>query len=259
MLPNPLSELYRDGALYDEIFPGNPDSGLFLAAQAQRTGGPILELACGTGILALPLAERGYHVTGLDMSPAMLAFAQQKTRPGLKLTWVQGDMRDFDLQEQFPLIFLVHNSSSHLLTTEDFSACLACVHRHLAPGGLFIINTFMPDPERLQNRLGIRTPLGRYRDPETGNAVHLFEESAYDAVNQIKRATIYRQSLGERAQRLGELQLRMYFPKEFDALLQWNGFQIQRKLGNYRGAPFGAGTGQATETQLCICSAVAQR
>lgn len=261
--PAPVNDIYRNddiynnGALYDQIFPGPPDSGLFLAAQAQKTGDPILELACGTGILTLPLAARGYQITGLDNSSAMLAHARRKAASQPKtippIEWVQADMRAFDLNDPFRLIFLVHNSISALRTYQDFAACMDCVRQHLAPEGKFIVNTFMPDFTILQRAPGTRHPYRRYRDPTNRQEVLLLQENDYDPVHQILSTRIYRQTPGNPAQQMGELQLRIYFPQEFDALLQWNGFTIERKLGDYRGTPFGSGPHESRQTQLCIC------
>jgi SAM-dependent methyltransferase len=246
-----LSVIYQDGRIYDTLFPGPPTSGLFLAAQAQKVGGPILELACGTGILTIPLARRGYALTGLDRSPPMLEHARAKAAAGdVNITWVEGDMRDFSLPGTFKLIYLIHNSASHLLTNEDFAACMQCVRRHLAPGGRFIVNTFMPSLEILSRKPGTRHPFGRYRQPDTGQEVVLIQENDYDAVHQINRVQLFRRTPGQPATAVGTLQVRMYFPQEFDALLQCNGLQIERKLGDYLGTPFG----QEIQTQLCVCT-----
>jgi len=94
----------------------------------------ILEAGCGTGWLALLLAARGHRVTGLDPAPSMLAAARAKAGADA-VTWVEGDMRAFTLQERFDLIVLTGHAFQVLEMVTDISAALICFARHLAPGG----------------------------------------------------------------------------------------------------------------------------
>jgi SAM-dependent methyltransferase len=94
MTAREIDAIYRDGAHYDRLFgPGYVD---FWLSRAQAAGGPVLELGCGTGKLAVPLAEAGFSVVGLDNSPALLEFAAGKSDA---VRWIDGDMRSFDLDE----------------------------------------------------------------------------------------------------------------------------------------------------------------
>jgi SAM-dependent methyltransferase len=113
-----------------------------LLAHDPPPGERVLDLACGTGQVAVYLAERGFAVTGLDRSPAMLAVARR--RPGgAGIGWLAGDMTAFELGERFHLITCNFDSVNHLLRVADVRALLAGVHRHLWPGGhfLFDVNT----------------------------------------------------------------------------------------------------------------------
>jgi SAM-dependent methyltransferase len=114
----------------------------FWLSQARVSGGPVLELGCGTGKLSIPLAEAGFSVTGLDNSPALIEFAASKNDD---VRWVEGDMRDFDLEERFALIMLPSNNLGHLHTLEDFESCVNSVKRHLLPNGVFVIDVFVPN------------------------------------------------------------------------------------------------------------------
>jgi 2-polyprenyl-3-methyl-5-hydroxy-6-metoxy-1,4-benzoquinol methylase len=125
--------LYDFPKLYDSIVRTGPCEA-FYRDLACQTGGPVLELACGTGRLTIPLARDGHDVVGLDASSAMLRSAKIKT-DGLDITFVHSDMRDFDLGRRFPLIILSCNSLAHLTSNEDLKAGLACMAKHLAPGG----------------------------------------------------------------------------------------------------------------------------
>src|SRR5437762_12653200 len=103
-----IDMIYQRGTHYDCLF----DTGVppFWLEQAQRYGGPILELGCGTGRLAIPLAEAGFAVTGIDRAPAMLAEARRKAAATrVSVSWHEADMRAFKLGERFAWAFIASN------------------------------------------------------------------------------------------------------------------------------------------------------
>jgi SAM-dependent methyltransferase len=111
---------------------------------ARETGGPVLALACGTGRLLLRLAEAGFEVAGMDLSPTMLDLAQEKVSklaPEIRsrITLHQMDMSDFHLDRTFALIFIADNSFRELHTAQQHESCLKCVYNHLRPGGKFLM------------------------------------------------------------------------------------------------------------------------
>lgn len=121
----------------------------FYVRHAVRSGGPVLELACGTGRVAWPIAEAGIEVTGIDRSEPMLDTARAKgaDRPEetrRRAVFVHGDMTRFDLDRSFGLAVIAFRSFQSLLTPDDERSCLECIHRHLAPGGRLIIDNFDP-------------------------------------------------------------------------------------------------------------------
>ena len=121
----------------------------FYRELAREGGGPVLELGCGTGRVLLEIARDGFPCTGLDASAHMLARLRQKsTFPNLRL--VHAPMQRFDLPgERFGLIFAAFRAFQHLYTIEDQLACLACVRRHLAPGGRLAFDVFSPRLARM--------------------------------------------------------------------------------------------------------------
>src|SRR6266536_3907628 len=121
-------EAFSDPERYDihENNTGVP----FYTALAQETGGPVLELACGTGRVSIPIARLGFAVTGLDIVPGMVERASSKA-VGLPTRWIEGDARTFDLGEQFRLIFLTGNAFQAFLTNADQEALLQRVRAHL--------------------------------------------------------------------------------------------------------------------------------
>ncbi|UCF09853.1 MAG: methyltransferase domain-containing protein, partial [Candidatus Bipolaricaulota bacterium] len=96
-----------------------------LAREASGNGHPVLELACGTGRVAIRLAQQGVHVVGLDVCPEMLRVAKRKARGIADVRWVRRDMRSFELQERFGVILIPGHSFQNLLTPEDQASCLS--------------------------------------------------------------------------------------------------------------------------------------
>lgn len=136
--------------LYDQFVPykERPDLDFFVE-EAVESGGPVLEIGCGTGRVLLPTARAGIHITGLDVSAYMLDVCRQVLDGELpevkdRITLVEKDMRDFHLEETFALITSPFRPFQHLLTVEDQLSCLDCVRRHLIPGGIFILDIFNP-------------------------------------------------------------------------------------------------------------------
>ena len=119
--------------------------------------------------------------------------------------------------------------------------------RHLAPGGCFIVDVFVPGLEILNRDPRGRYPFSRYTDDETGQEVHVTQSYRYEADTQIARMVHYR---GDSDEIVGGLNLRMYFPQELDALLNYNGMKIKGKFGNWDRDVFG----QDSRHQLCFCT-----
>ena len=107
------------------------------AAELGFTGGPLLDLGCGTGNGTVPVAELGYDVEGLDASDSMLAVARAKL-PHVRFH--QAEFQTFTLERRYALVYSIFDSLNNLLTDDDFSAMARNVHAHLAPGGVFVFD-----------------------------------------------------------------------------------------------------------------------
>jgi SAM-dependent methyltransferase len=136
--------------LYDSVVPyrERQDVGFFVE-MAQRSGGPVLELGCGTGRVLIPTAKSGIEIVGLDASPLMLSVCREKllSEPNdvqSRVRLVQGDMRDFDLSQKFSLVTIPFRPFQHLLTVEDQMSCLQNIRKHLTPGGKLVLDIFNP-------------------------------------------------------------------------------------------------------------------
>src|SRR5918992_1240872 len=122
-------EEFSDPINYD--FEDPSDTGVaFYSALAQEARGPVLEIACGTGRVTIPIANLGFPTTGLDIVPGMLERAKSKSAD-LPIRWVEADARTFDLHEQFRFIFLTGNAFQAFVTNSEQAAVLQRVRAHL--------------------------------------------------------------------------------------------------------------------------------
>lgn len=239
----------QEAALYDRIYAGvKHDIPYWQTIARDYCGaqGKALELACGTLRVTLPLAEAGYHVTGIDESEFMLklgreklAHAPQPVRERVRL--VQGDMRAYDLPERFNLIYIPFNTLGLLLTTADQLAALDCAKRHLAPGGVFALDVYVPDVERLVAATANHWFLEKGESFEDGVELQRDLSRENDTRRQITHITWrtkeYRNNLLER-EWLSHLEMSYFFPRELEHLLARAGFELTHYWGNYQREDF---------------------
>jgi 2-polyprenyl-3-methyl-5-hydroxy-6-metoxy-1,4-benzoquinol methylase len=240
--------IYHNGQHYDLLLPDHGNDLPFWLRWAERCGGPILELGCGTGRLTIPIAKRSFDMTGIDFTAAMLNEARTKSNAAhAQISWVEGDMRSFDLGQQFNMIFLPANTLCHLLTNADFEACIKCVQNHLSKNGRFIVDVFVPNLSLLLAS-SARREFSRYLDPNGMGEIVVTSLNQYAADTQINHVQTFYKLPGQLDEIAGELNMRMYFPQELDALLCYNGFAIEAKFGTYNEARFGP----QSEKQLVV-------
>lgn len=229
---------FRDADLYDLVDAGYYDDYALVEQWAREPGGPLLDLACGTGRMALRMVEHGYEVTGVDIVPEMLARARKKAaEQNASIAWVQADARTFHLQKQFSLIYMLENAFQFFWTREDQEALLMRVQEHLLPGGCFLFETRNPSP---RNLLHVRHPDSqKYALPDGGQLI-ITEEQSYDPMTQIQHYTTHQTFLhpdGKREEKSLRTALRYTFPQEIRTLLYYNGFQIRACYGNWQQEP----------------------
>jgi SAM-dependent methyltransferase len=242
----PCRSLYEVPPLYDRLVPPGPCEA-FYTGLARQTGGPVLELACGTGRLTIPLALAGHEVMGLDASSAMLRSARAKARAAdVDITFVKADMRRFALHRRFPLIIMTCNSLAHLTLTEELRECLAGVNRHLAPGGLFAFDVVNPDVGHLARSRAESVLL----DVGPGWASDLVVEeiASYDQVQQIRVSQWRVRGLEGRVWDFAPLRLRQFFPQELPLLLDSAGLELACRYGDFDCGPL---TGESAN-QICL-------
>ncbi|MBO3085440.1 class I SAM-dependent methyltransferase [Cellulomonas sp. zg-ZUI188] len=242
---------YSDAKLYDRLFPGRAPAVDFYRAEADRQGGSVLELGCGTGNKLIPIASDGHPCVGLELSTAMLAEAQRKAdERGVELELVEGDMREFDLGRTFDLVIVAANSLLHLHETQDLVDCFRSVRRHLAPGGRLVFDGFNPSVQMLAHADGVRRRREAlsFVDPDRG-VMHVDVAETYDAAAQVTRARWYFSTESEADVAVAPLEIRSIFPQELPLLLALGGLRLVERFGDWSGRPF---TGDAP-VQLCVC------
>lgn len=231
---------YADGRLYDRLFPGSDQAIGFYRAEADRQGGSVLELGCGTGQKLIPIASDGHPCVGLELSPAMLAAARRKAdAAGVDVEWAPGDMREVDLGRTFDLVLIAANSLLHLHEIPDLVACLRSVRRHLAPGGRLVLDVFNPSVRLLAAADGVRRSRDAlsFVDPERG-AVRVDVAETYDAAAQVTRGTWFFSTDTEPDFRVAPLEMRSIFPQELPLLLALGGLHVVERFGDWSQAPF---------------------
>jgi SAM-dependent methyltransferase len=220
----------------------------FYIDKVKEYGEPILELACGTGRVTLPLAEKGISIMGLDLLDSMLKEARRKANEtGVKIEWIEGDMTDFNLNKKFNLILMPGCAFNGLMDLESVENCLTCVKKHLEPNAGFIFDAFNPNLNILVRDPSETYPNAKYQDPDGSGLVIVTESTRYDKASQNLNTTLT-YSIADKTVS-NELILRIFFPQELDALLKYNGFNIKAKYGDFDQAPFTS----ESRRQILIC------
>ncbi len=228
----------RIASIYDEMYPVVPTAGDvsitvdFLASIAGT--GPVLELGIGTGRVALPLAAAGVAVRGIDASEAMVE--RMRSKPGGEAIPVTiGDFRDFSLDERFTAIYVPFNTFFGLLTQDDQVACFRAVARHLAPGGVFVMEAFVPD-------------LGRFDRGQRVSAIRVdpdgvsLDVSVYDPVAQVNDTQHV--VIREEGIRLYPVRIRFAFPSELDLMARLAGMRLRERWADWDRTPFSGSSGK---------------
>ena len=250
MIDHDNLEDFRDPQIYDLQDEGYYDDYPLTEQWARSLGGPLLDLACGTGRMALRMAALGYQVTGVDITPEMIARARQKAaQQAVSIEWVVADARTFHLQKQFSFIYMLENVFQFFLTRVDQEAMLARVHEHLLPEGCFLFETRNPSP---RNLFELRRPEGeKFTTPDGGQLV-ITEQQHYDPMTQIQhyaRHLTFLHPRGQQEEKTLHTALRYVFPQEMEALLFYNGFQIRSCYGNWQQEPLTA----SSPSMIYVC------
>ncbi|MGA2488702.1 MAG: class I SAM-dependent methyltransferase [Anaerolineales bacterium] len=252
MTPSGTYDEYMSIAeLYDHVVPywERLDVGFFVEA-AKESGGPVLEVGCGTGRVLIPTARAGQVITGLDLSPHMLEVCQERlnaepeeVRSRVRL--VEGDMRHFELGQTFRLVTLPFRPFQHLTTVEDQLACLGCIRSHLGEGGKLILDIFNPKLESL-----VQTNFGEevseepeFSMPDGRKVIRRHKIVSRDVFNQINYVELiyyisHPDGLQERL--VQAFPMRYLFRFEAEHLLVRAGFEVEHLYADYDKSSYGS-------------------
>ncbi|MEX1158521.1 MAG: methyltransferase domain-containing protein [Thermomicrobiales bacterium] len=233
---------YDDPILYD-IENSIVDELPILLPLAQESGGPILDLACGTGRTTLPLAEAGFVITGVDISEPMLTRAREKARErGLAVDFHLQDCSRLDLPLTARMATMTGHAFQEFFTNAAQDALLRSVSRHLAPGGVFVFDSRFPSRENLLKPEG-EQPWQAETTDQHGRALAVSVIWSYDALAQIQHYDFierFTDATGATAERRSLGHLRYTWPREMERLLDMHGFDLETIYGEWDGSPLSA-------------------
>ena len=239
-----VAELYD--AMYEEL---RPQDVAFFVDCSRQAGGRTLELGCGTGRVLIPAAAAGAEIIGLDVSPYMLHKCREKLNrqpPEVprRIKLVQGDMTDFTLDETFALVTIPFRPFQHLVTTAEQRACLACIRRHLAPGGQLVFDVFnpnfnrlMPNPRDAYEKEDLpekKLPDGR-KVSRASRIAGFHREGQYNDIELVYYVT---HTSGRKERLVQSFPMRYFFRYEMEHLLELSGFKVIDLFGDFDRSPY---------------------
>jgi hypothetical protein len=220
----------RIAGVYDELYGTLFDVDATVSLLAELAGGgPALELAIGTGRIALPLEDRGVDVIGIDASEAMVAELRAKPR-GDDIPVVMGDFADVDIEGRFKLVFVVFNTLFNLATQDEQVRCFTNVTKHLTEDGVFVVEAFVPDVTRYTRHQTTGV------DRLDSESVHL-EASRHDPVNQTVDSQHIHLRRGEPVE-MYPVSIRYAYPSELDLMASLAGLRLRARWGGWHKEPF---------------------
>jgi len=237
--------------LYDQVVPyrERPDIDFYIE-EAIESGGPVLEIGCGTGRVLLPIARAGISITGLDLSPYMLevcrqALEKEPAEVQQRVNLVEGDMRDFDLGQTFALVTSPFRPFQHLLSVEDQLKCLECVHRHLVPGGIYILDIFNPSltaltADNVGQEIGDEPIFTTSEGVEVRRVHRVTARDLHNQVQDVELIYYLTHPDGREERIVHAFQMRYLFRFEAEHLLARAGFEVLDLYADYSRSPHGS-------------------
>ena len=229
----PSMSFSEEAAEFEDVERGDePETVAFLEQLAK--GGPALELAVGTGRIALPLAARGVQVDGIDFSPAMIARLRSKPG-GTQIAVTMGDFANVPVSGSYRLIYIVFNTLFNLLTQEDQIRCFENVAAHLGDDGSFVVEAFVPS-------FLYRLRHNQHVDAEAIGVDEIrLDVGRHDPVMQrLEESHVI---LSHEGVRLFPVVCRYAWPHELDLMARIAGLRLKERWGSWQREPFTAASG----------------
>lgn len=229
-------EEYSNPAAYDEENDCYSEDVAFLQKWSEGREGICIDLACGTGRGAIPLAKSGHRVIGVDLHEGMLERAEAKGAGlGESLCWIHQDCSRLHLGVKSSFIYMIGNSFQHFITNEDQNGLLRSVSSHLEDSGIFVFETRFPQAEEL-----LQPPEEEYWRSYTGKdgrQVDMYTISEYSQLTQIQTYTTIRRwksQDGMNEEQRTKIRLRYVFPMEMERALEQNGLEPVHIFGDWK-------------------------
>lgn len=241
------TEPFRDAALYDWEYRRRRADVAFYRMLADERGGPILDLGCGSGRLAIPFLNHGHRVVGVDFSPAMLARANARRlrlpaaarRRGL---FVRGDLRRLPVRGTFPFVVMAFHTIQHLIEDAELLAVLRTVRQRLTPDGWFAFDVFFPNAGWLARPPGRRFDRIVFRHPGSGQRTEYSVSHRMDEGRRALHMFIHYRSIAAsgavaKRGRVVRLVHRQLPPEVVADLLKQAGLRIITRWSGFHGEP----------------------
>jgi SAM-dependent methyltransferase len=238
---------YARPDLYDLLFdPLDYDFEFYLEA-ARAADGPILDVACGTGRVMLPLLRAGLDVDGVDLSAAMLQRCADKVkREGFAPRLERASMSEFRMPRRYAMVMIPFNAFAHNLSSDEQIATLSRCREALAPQGRLIFDVFTPTAAMLAEPPGARVLEMEVAHPETGLPVRLYDARTLDIVNQIQHSAMdieeWDASGGVAVRHPFHADIRWVWPVEMGLLLRIAGYARWELYGSLQRVPVSGDT-----------------
>ncbi|MHC1695708.1 MAG: class I SAM-dependent methyltransferase [Eubacteriales bacterium] len=212
----------------------------YLTLSSQYGGKGVLDIACGTGALTLPLAAAGHDVSAFDLSEPMVEITRDKlSARGLSAEVFAADMTSFHAGRLFSLAIIARSGFMHLLTPRSQRSALLCVREHLCNGGILTLNTFQPHPHSQAKQMdeGDYTLRAEYINKE-GKRERIYNSISYDYMTQIMSGSWRFDTLDEQGNvtdtRVRPLAMRQSYRQELEYLFELCGYEVRDVYGNYK-------------------------
>jgi hypothetical protein len=221
----------RIAGRYDELYAElDPKDAVQTLARLAEGRGPVLELAIGTGRIAVPLAARGVELHGVDVSEAMVARLRGKPG-GEAIPVTMGNFADVPVEGRYGVVFIAFNTFFGLTTQEEQVRCFENVAAHLADDGVFVLEAFVPDVTRFDRSQRVSAITVELEEVQ-------LEATSYDPVGQ--RSTTQQVFLSPRGVELIPVVIRFAWPAELDLMARLAGLTLHERWGGWDRRPFTA-------------------
>lgn len=230
--------------VYDQFNHGRHEQELaFYTRELTNCTGPVLEVACGTGMILLPLLELGLDIYGFDLSEQMIeklvAKAEREGHTDINKRVTKQNMVNFYYSMRFEAIFIPARSFLHLTSQEEQIACLQNIRKHLCEDGYLMLNFFTPSLQALLDNTRCNPAfreLATYRHPETSEEIKLSFCQVNNLTEQIQHIT-WRFEVGGETQDSPML-VRWVYRKEFELLARLSGFRVAALYSGFDREPY---------------------